>query len=152
MIEDANLKHRMWFRDRFTFIATTMVKGKSLEEAEALRNVDIASELNTSLKRFTVQYLLKMRSKKRFAIIKKRKQSATEQYRIIRSQNRYPEDVITTNDQVAIHRLALLKKKRQTPDAVLRLSVQGGGALDELPYGFCDAANPKTRYLRLHTL
>ena len=29
--------------------------------------------------------------------------------------------------ETAIHRLTLLKKKRQTPEAVLRLSVRGGG-------------------------
>ena len=52
---------------------------------------------------------------------------------------------ITMTD-AAIHRLALLKKKRQTPEAVLRLSVQGGGC-SGLSYqmDFADAAQPKDK-------
>lgn len=52
---------------------------------------------------------------------------------------------ITMTDS-AIHRLALLKKKRQTPEAVLRLSVRGGGC-SGLSYhmDFAEAAEPKDK-------
>ena len=51
-----------------------------------------------------------------------------------------------TMTEAAIHRLSLLKKKRQTPEAVLCLSVQGGGC-SGLSYhmDFSDAIQPKDK-------
>jgi len=51
-----------------------------------------------------------------------------------------------TMTPAAVHRLELLKKKRQTPEAVLRLSVQGGGC-SGLNYhmDWTDAPEPKDK-------
>lgn len=57
------------------------------------------------------------------------------------------EDVVAiTMTDNAMHRLTLLKKKRQTPEAVLRLSVRGGGC-SGLSYhmDFADAAQAKDK-------
>ena len=49
-----------------------------------------------------------------------------------------------TMTEAAVHRLSLLKKKRQTPEAVLRLSVQGGGC-SGLSYHMDFAVQPKDK-------
>ena len=56
-----------------------------------------------------------------------------------------------TMTETAMHRLTLLKKKRQTPEAVLRLSVRGGGC-SGLSYHMDFAEAPEAKDKIFHSV